>query len=1317
MATLLGKLEEFDKSKEEWTQYVERMNHFFAANDIKDAGKKKSVFLAVVGPTTYSLLRNLVAPSKPGDKTFDELTTALKEHYNPTPSETVQRSKFHSRVRRQGESVAEFVAELRSLAEFCNFGTSLNDMLRDRLVCGINSSKIQQRLLAEKDLTLDKAVDLALGMETATKNVKELAQAGGSETTTVRAEVNQVNTRPRRPRTQKPRFTGTCFCCGKTGHKKEDCRHKESVCHNCHVKGHLRKMCGSQRPKRKRVHKVQEEAHESAEEDEYELWAIRSSNKSKPYSTKLDVDGKPLKMEVDTGASLTLVSEQTFHSHWPDTRLAESRIKLSSYGGESIPVLGTIDVLVKYGNQETTIPLLVVKGEGPSLLGRNWLEKIQLNWYEIFWLHNATLNELLEKHRAVFGSDLGTAKGFKAKIIVESSASPKFLRARSLPYFFREKVEAELEKLVADGTLEPVEHSEWAAPIVAVLKPDKQRVRICGDFKQTVNPVAQLDKYPIPRIEDLFSKLAGGQAFTKLDLSQAYLQLPLEDDSKQYVVINTHKGLFRYNRLPYGISSAPGIFQRYMERVLQGIPNVIVYLDDILVTGKTESEHLNTLSQVLARLEKAGLRAHKSKCKFMAKSVVFLGHMIDKHGVHPVKEKVQAIRDAPVPRNVSELKSYLGLLTYYSKFLPNMADVLAPLYTLLRKDTEWRWSKDEQKAFESSKSVLTTDTLLVHFNPDLPLTLMCDASSYGIGAVLAHRMPDDKERPIGYASRSLSKAERNYSQIEREALALVFGVKKFHSYLFGHCFELITDHKPLLALLHEHKPTSAQASARIRRWSLLLSAYEYKISFRKTEDHGNADALSRLPLKTTSLETPQPPELVLLMNHLGESPVTARHIRVWTRRDPILSKVKDYIERGWPTERDRELSDYRSKRTELSVYHGCILWGARVVVPPQGRKTVLQELHEGHPGMTRAKGLARMFVWWPGLESDIEQSVQQCAACQQQQPDPPLAPLQPWKWPSRPWVRLHMDFAGSFQGKMILIVIDSHSKWIEAFPTNSSTSSTVIHLSRTLFSQFGLPEVLVTDNGSCFVSEEFETFLLSNGVKHITSAPYHPATNGLAERAVQIVKKGLKKETVGTMEERLAKVLMAYRTTPQSTTGVTPAELLQGRRIRTRLDMLKPSLEEQVEQKQSRQKSNHDSNRTTAFLKGERVYARGFGTGPKWVPATIDEVSGPVSYLVRLEDDRVVRRHQDHLRRRSQPPNRESVTPDSESDFDIFADLTLDQAPNTSLNDDAQTSNGSGPSQPPGSNTSGSIAPPEGTSQSQKTYPSRTRHRPDYYTT
>ena len=262
----------------------------------------------------------------------------------------------------------------------------------------------------------------------------------------------------------------------------------------------------------------------------------------------------------------------------------------------------------------------------------------------------------------------------------------------------------------------------------------------------------------------------------------------------------------------------------------------------------------------------------------MAPSVVYLGHRIDAQGLHPLAEKVKAIQEAPKPNNVSELKAYLGLLSYYSKFLPNLSTTLAPLYSLLRASTRWHWTAEQEEAFKASKHLLTSSQVLVHFDPKLDIVLSCDASAYGIGAVLSHRMPDGSEKPVGFVSRTLSAAEKNYSQIEKEGLACVFGVKRFHSYLYGHSFTLITDHKPLLSLFNAQQAIPPQASARIQRWALTFAMYEYTLSFRSTKAHGNADAMSCLPLPNTPQTTPLPPEMVLLMEELEKSPVVAASI-------------------------------------------------------------------------------------------------------------------------------------------------------------------------------------------------------------------------------------------------------------------------------------------------------------------------------------------------------------------------------------------------------------------------------------------------------
>ena len=340
--------------------------------------------------------------------------------------------------------------------------------------------------------------------------------------------------------------------------------------------------------------------------------------------------------------------------------------------------------------------------------------------------------------------------------------------------------------------IEPIEFSESAAPIVPVLKKDGS-IRICGDYKVTINQASQVDSYPLPRIDDLFASLAGGKRFSKLDLAHAYQQIPLDDASKKLVAINTHKGFFQYNRLPFGVSAAPSIFQRTMETLLHGLPGVCLFLDDILVSGRNDQEHLTNLSAVLQKLASAGMKLKPDKCFFMLQEVEYLSHKISAKGLEPIPEKVRAIVEAPAPRNVSELKSFLGMLNYYGKFLPNLSTCLAPWYSLLQKKHHWSWGEKQRKVFEKAKALLTSSSVLTHYDPSKPLILACDASPYGIGAVLSHQVGDG-ELPVAFASRSLVPAEKNYAQIGKEALAIVFGVRHFHQYLFGRHFTIKSDH-------------------------------------------------------------------------------------------------------------------------------------------------------------------------------------------------------------------------------------------------------------------------------------------------------------------------------------------------------------------------------------------------------------------------------------------------------------------------------------------------------------------------------------------
>ena len=485
-------------------------------------------------------------------------------------------------------------------------------------------------------------------------------------------------------------------------------------------------------------------------------------------------------------------------------------------------------------------------------------------------------------------------------------------------------MEDALDHLEAEGVIEKITHSDWAAPIVT----KDGTIRICG--KVTVNPVLEGDKYPLPRIEDLFAKLTGGKTFTTLDMTHAYHQLILDSESQKYVVVNTHRGLYQYKRLPFGIASAPSQFQRIMDQILQGMKHVACFIDDIIITGATEEEHLANLTEVLQRFREQRIRLKREKCRFMRKSVDYMGHRIDSQGLHATEDKLDAITQAPQPTNVQELRAFLGLMNYYGKFIPDRSTLSQPLHNLLCRDTPWKWTEKHAKAIQKIKDILVSSPVLAHYNPLLPLRLAGDASAYG---VISQVTEDGTEQPITFASRTLSKSEQNYSHIWCEEIPP------------GRKFTLIADHKPLTTILGPKHGIPSLAAAHLQRWALILAAHSYEIEFHPTGAHDNADGLSRLPLKSDGKDITADAPSVFNLRQLRNLPVTSKEMQAATRTDPVLSKVLRCVRGGWPQKCEEELQQYWTRRFELTVEGGCLLWGIRVIAPRKLQTQLLDELH------------------------------------------------------------------------------------------------------------------------------------------------------------------------------------------------------------------------------------------------------------------------------------------------------------------------------------------------------------------------------------
>ncbi|KAK9510273.1 hypothetical protein O3M35_005093 [Rhynocoris fuscipes] len=697
--------------------------------------------------------------------------------------------------------------------------------------------------------------------------------------------------------------------------------------------------------------------------------------------------------------------------------------------------MGKQVVDVRFRSRSARLVLYVSRGDGQDLLGRDWLEGLQLESYSLTSFNRAfqvqavqppldDIDVLLNEFKSIFEDNGQPCSKAAATLYLKPDVQPIFRKPRSVPYALLPKVNEEIDRLLDRGVIKPIEYSAWAAPCVIVRKPNG-KIRLCADFSTGLNKALELQTFPLPTIEEIFTKLNGGETFSVLDLSDAYLSIPVEEESQKLLVINTIRGLFKYTRMCFGIAPAPAIFQRVVDTMLSGLKGVAYYLDDIIVTGRNKRDHMANLVEVFKRIREYGFHVNKEKSKFFQKSVNYLGHTVSAAGLQTSPQKVDAILKMPPPADGKQLESFMGMVTYFSKFIPRFSDICFPLNRLRQKTVPWEWVEDCNVAFRQLKNALSNAPVLAHYDPEVTLVVAADASSVGIGGCILHRFPDGTEKPIAYASKTLTQAEKGYAQIEREALAIIFTVKKFKQFLLGREFILQTDHRPLLTIFGSKKGIPQITASRLQRWALLLMAFTYTVEYVPTSRFGKADGLSRLPVGEDSSDVDEGGNIVIAAIHAeakSKLPITCNEIAKETEQDEVLQKVTQRIQQGWPVKcKDLELRPYFLNKQALTIEEGCILLGIRTVIPQTLRPQILQQLHETHSGIVRMKATAREYVWWPGMDVEIEQTCRACAACNAYaRNEPQRAYDQSWPTEDSPWSRVHLDFAGPFFRKVTL---------------------------------------------------------------------------------------------------------------------------------------------------------------------------------------------------------------------------------------------------------------------------------------------------------
>lgn len=1191
----------------EWSNWARQFELFRNASGLYNKCETQQISMLVycMGPGADELLNALEIPEKERES-YDNVKKAFFDYFSCKRNLFLERSKFINHFQKPGSSVDEFINDLYYLSSRCDWSCekckcSYNEnMIMLKLVTGLADKHLSAQLQT-KELSLKHVIDRIRQFEQLQHRPGELNSYGEKDTHVEQARVDRkVNAGNNVETSKGPRKPGSfqCFHCGsKRKHKANACWAKFVSCYLCKKQGHSKGACRLQ----KRINELNDVEWSSSSSSNIESVVVAENrvpinNKgvihSKGIFVTCIVNNCPVKFKLDTGADVTCLGEE--HVKKLNLCMRPTSLRLKGPGDSSLTVLGSVDLKLKYKSQLEEETAYVLKGQKEPLLSRGMAINLGLVSGQVETI--VTNGSLTGRFPKVFNG-LGKFVGSPFKIELLENYKPYSISCpRRIPLHLKEKVKLELDRMINEGVITKIDQpTEWCSPIVVVPKKNGS-VRMAVDYTM-LNQYVKREKLILPSVDECLARIGNARVFSKLDANSGFWQVPLDPDSALLTTFITPFGRFFFNRMPFGISSAPEHFQRRTLEMADGLEGVINLADDFLVFGDTPEQHDKNLVALLKKFESYGLTLNAEKCEFKKTKIKFLGHVIDDGKILPDPDKVKAVESLPSPTNRTELRRFMGMINYLMKFVPGLSSATEPLKSLLSEKNEWLWSSEHESVYKKIKQMIGKATVLVSFNPNLPLRVSADASSFGLGAVIEMNI-DGVWKPIQFISRTLSPVERRYAQIEKEALASTWACERFAQYLIGCHFILRTDHKPLVQLLGD-KPID-DLTARLQRFRMRLTRFDFQIVHVPGKQMLIADALSREPLNGDLSESADVlDELELNVSNVIQcieiSDRRLRKIQELQKSDPCSLVIKECIASGdWSKLKHTE---FYKERGDLVFHNGLILKGHRVFVPKGARSEMLSHIHDGHLGIVKCISRAKLSVWWPGITVDIKKKVEACPKCLQHR-DKTSEPLRPTRMPEGPWQEVSVDLA-EFQGKSYLVLQDYFSKYIEVILLANLRSFTVIKGIKEVFARHGVPFVLRSDNGTQFTSSEFLNFAEQYNFSCVTSSPRYAQSNGQAESAVKVVKRCLKKNN------DLSDGLLAHRSTPLFS-GVSPAELLFGRRIRTNIpidkNFLKPDWSGVEKHKAfwERDKTNqkfyfdrrHHAKELRPLLKGERVYVK-----------------------------------------------------------------------------------------------------------------------------